>query len=397
MIPLDTALALVDREVGDSRVATERVPVREAAGRFLAADQRSKLDLPPFDKSAMDGYAIPAGDLCDEYRLAGIVAAGDQGIDVLASGTTVKVMTGAPVPPGAVRVVKVEQATERDGLVRLEQPSSASNICKRAEDVAVGQTVLEAGTRLEALHIANLIGCGIDEVEVARRVRIAVISTGDEIVDSVAELSPGKIMNTNGPLLSGLARRWGLATVREEIVPDDRAKLRRTLEQASAEADLVVLSGGVSAGDYDFVPEVITEIGLRIHFSRVAVKPGLPTTFATGDKGILLGLPGNPVAVYVMFHLFVLRAAARLSGGVYEPRAFKVRLAHELTRRSAARAEYCPGRLSGDGFAEKVSYHGSAHLAALMQADGFLVIPRSVDSLPAGAEVPFVSFTGRCE
>lgn len=396
MIALETALAIVDEEIGQRRVPTEIVPVRKAARRFLATDQRSKLDLPPFDKAAVDGYAILAGDARDEYRLAGIVAAGEPSNDTLAPGTTVKVMTGAPVPPGAARVVMVEQAAEQDGRVRLDEPSTARNICKKAEDVAVGQTVLRAGTRLGALHIANLIACGIGEVDVSRQVRLAIVSTGDEIVDSVADLSSGKIMNTNGPLLRGLAQRWGLAVAREDTVPDDKAKLRRTLEQALAEADFVVVTGGVSAGDYDFVPEVITDSGLQIHFSRVAVKPGLPTTFATGDKGSLFGLPGNPAAVYLTFHLFVLRAVARLSGGEYGPRRFKVRLAGELTRRSASRTEYCPCCISSDGLAERVTYHGSAHLTALTQADGFLVIPQGVTSLPAGARVTFVTFTEGC-
>ena len=396
MIPLETALAIVDQEIGNRRVPIEALPVRDAANRFLAADQKSKLDLPSFDKSAVDGYAILEGDIRDEYRLAGIVAAGEPGRDTLVAGTTLKVMTGAPVPPGAAKVVMVEQATEHDGWVRIDDLASANNICRRAEDVSVGQTILEAGTRLRPLHVANLIACGIDEVEVARQVRLAIISTGDEIVDSVANLEPGKIMNTNGPLLSGLARRWGLAVTCEKTVADDKAALRHTLEHALAETDLVVLSGGLSVGDYDFVPEVIEDCGLRIHFSRVAVKPGLPTTFATGEKGRLWGLPGNPVAVYVMFHLFVLRAAARLSGGTYEPRTFAIRLAHEVTRRSTTRAEYCPCRISSDGLAERITYHGSAHLTALMLADGFLIIPQGVKSLPPGAEVTFVTFEERC-
>lgn len=390
MIPLETGLALVDGEIGDRRVPSETVPVREATGRILAADQRSRFDSPAFDKAAVDGYAIPADDGHEEYRLLETVAAGQPGISALTPGTAIKVMTGAPVPPGATRVIMVEQATERNGLVRFENPRAASNICRRAEDVAAGQTILTAGSRLRALEIANLIGCGITEVDVTRRVSLAIISTGQEIVDSVAALGPGKIMNTNGPLLSGLAQEFGLAVASEETVPDDRSKLVAVMLRALAEADIVVLSGGVSVGDYDFVPEAIMETGLKIHFSRVAVKPGKPTTFATGEKGILFGLPGNPVAVYLMFHLCVLRAAARLSGGVYEPQGFKVRLGGPFSRRSGSRTDYVPCRIAADGLAETVTYHGSAHLAALMQADGFLVIPRGDQSLAAGEEVTFV-------
>jgi len=392
MIPLQDAFEIVAAAIGNRRVPTETLAVRRAANRILAADQRSRLDLPPFNKAAVDGYAIAEGDSSSEYRLAGIVVAGGQRIDRLEPGTTVKVMTGAPVPSGAARVVMVEQATERDGVVCLEGVGGRINICKKAEDVAVGHTVVASGTRLGPLHIATLISCGIGEVEVARRVKLAIISTGDEIVDSFDDLAPGKIMNTNGPMLSALADRWGMDIVGERVVPDDKAELKAALERALGEADLVALSGGVSAGDFDFVPEVMTDCGLEIRFSRVAVKPGLPTTFATDRDGILFGLPGNPVAVYVMFHLFVLRATTLLSGGVNEAPTRTVRLANDWSRRSGARTEYCPCRIQADGMAERVTYHGSAHLAAVMESDGFLVIPQGVESLPAGAEVTMVTF-----
>ncbi|GAF72429.1 unnamed protein product, partial [marine sediment metagenome] len=229
---LGTALGVLDEQIGDRRVPTETVPVREATGRILAVEQRSQVDLPPFDKSAVDGYAVRADDPREAYRLAGVVAAGQPGTGPLTPGTTVKVMTGAPVPAGAARVVMVEQAAEQNGLVRFENPGAAGNICKRAEDIAVGQPILAPGTRLEALHVANLIACGISEVDVARRVRVAIIATGDELVDSPAQLSAGKIMNSNGPLLFGLAQKWGLAVTSENRAPDDKPKLTVALRKA---------------------------------------------------------------------------------------------------------------------------------------------------------------------
>lgn len=395
MIPLQTALEIVDAKIGDRRVPIVTIPVPTAAGRFLAADQRSRLDLPAFDKSAVDGYAILEGDVSEEYRLTGVVAAGEPDAGTLTPGTTVKVMTGAPVPPGTAKVVKVEETTELNGRVLLANPDGAANIRRKAEEIAAGDTILAAGTKLGLLHIVSLIGCGIAELAVAKQISLTIISTGDELVDSAAELTPGKIINTNGPLLEGLARKWGLAVVNRQSAPDDKSGLTMAVQRAVAESDMVVLTGGVSAGDYDFVPDAITEAGLEIHFSRVAVKPGLPTTFATGDNGIVFGLPGNPVAVYVMFHLFVLRAAARLSGSAYQPRQFNVRLAGDFSRRSVSRTVYSPCRILPSGVAEMVTYHGSGHLAALMHADGFLVIPQGVDRLPAGAEVSVVMFSER--
>jgi molybdopterin molybdotransferase len=394
VISLEKALAIVDETLRGRRVATETVSVRDAAGRTLAADQVSAVDVPPFDKAAMDGYAVPPGNSRDGYRLEGVFPAGtEETVDLtLAPGTTAKVMTGAPVPPGTERVVKLEEAIEKDGYVRFENPSPAINICRKAEDIAVGDTIVKAGTRIGALEIANLVGGGVTDVEVARRVRVAVISTGDEIVDSPSLLTPGKILNMNGPLLHELSREAGLDVVREVTVTDDRDSLVAELRRSVNAADVVVLTGGVSVGDFDLVPESILEMGFDIHFSRVAIKPGKPLTFATGGDGVLFGLPGNPVAAFLTFHLFILRAAALLSGTRYELKTFKARLAEDLAVRAGTRTAFIPARISRDGLVERVTYHGTAHLAALMSADGFMVLPGGVSSLAESAEVSLMTF-----
>jgi molybdopterin molybdotransferase len=391
MIPIETAWAIVDKTI-QKVLPTEMVPVREAVGRVLSADQRSKVDLPPFDKSAMDGYAILAGDERDSYRVAGIVPAGEKGINTFEPGTAVKVMTGAPVPPGTGKVIKVEEAVETDGIVRFENPSASRNICNKAEDVAVGDTILEAGARLGPLEIANLVGCGISEVDVARRVRVFVISTGDEIVDSLAEMGPGKIMNVNGPLICALAERHGFEVTGDEVVGDELSQLADSIGRGLDRADIVLLSGGVSEGDFDYVPEAMRECGLEIRFDRVATKPGKPVTYGTGNNGIFFGLPGNPVSSYVAFHTFVLRAAARLAGEDYALKQFKIRLANDMKRKPTDRNAFVPCRINTDGLAEPVSYHGSAHLAAVLHADGFMMIPKGTAQLPAHSEVTMMVF-----
>jgi len=387
LLPLEQAFALVHSALGGRRVEVETLPVREAHGRVLAADQCSRLDLPPFDKSAVDGYAILDGDVRDEYQLTATVAAGQPGGVELLPGTTVKVMTGAPVLAGAGKVVMVEHAEEVDGRMRIIKKSAAHNICRRAEDMAEGREVLKAGRRLGALEIANLIGCGVTEVPVARRVRLAIISTGDEIVDNPLELRPGRIMNTNGPLLAGLATEYNLEVASRAHVGDDREETKQALKLALDTADIVVLSGGVSAGDFDFVPAVVSELCLTTHFERLAVKPGKPTLFATGDGSVLFGLPGNPVAVFLMFHLFVLRAALHLSGVSLKLRELSLPLAADFRRRSHGRASYEPCRITADGKALPVEYHGSAHLAALLQADGCFVVPVGIEAITAGERV----------
>jgi len=194
-------------------------------------------------------------------------------------------------------------------------------------------------------------------------------------------------MNSNGPLLALLAQRHGLHVACETRAADSLEDTRRTLSEALAVAPLVVLSGGVSAGDFDFVPPVMEELGLTSHFTRVASKPGKPLTLATGAGAVVLGLPGNPVAVYLMFHLFVLRAARRLMGLPAEPRKVALKLAASFERRKGVRAEHVPCRIDADGRVAALEYHGSAHLAALMEADGVFIVPRGVVSLPAGADV----------
>ncbi len=389
MIPLEQALRIVDEALSDVRPQAEMVPVREALGRALLADAASQLDLPPFDKSAMDGYAVLEGDERDEYRLLGTVPAGEVGTEQLVPGTAVKVMTGAPVPERAGRVIIVEHTEERGDRLLVHRHSSAANICRKGEDVRRGDVVLRAGTVLSPVDVANLVSCGVTEVEVARRVRMAIISTGDEIVDSPDRIRPGRIMNANGPLLAALAAQFGLDVTAEQSVPDDREATRKVLRSALDAADVVVVSGGVSVGEFDFVTAALIDAGLDVHFTRVAVKPGKPMTFASGAGKLVFALPGNPVSVYLTFHLYVLRAVARMMGLEPPMREVDARLARDFSRRKTDRAEYVPARLI-DGTAEPLEYHGSAHLAALTRADGFLIMPIGVGSMEAGDPVTFV-------
>ncbi len=395
MITLHEAFEIVDEALADIRVPTETVAIGQALGRTLMADQASRLDLPPFDKSAMDGYAIPAGDDRDEYRVIESVAAGEVPTRKLQPGTALKVMTGAPVPEGSGKVIRVERTSEADGVVRVLKGESMSNICLQGEDVRSGDVILHAPAVLGPLEIANIIACGISEVEVARPIRISIISTGEEIVDSPEELVPGKIMNTNGPMLDALCRMHGLEVVKNEVVPDERDATVSALREALGRSDIVVFSGGVSMGDFDFVGEALGGEGLKFHFGRVAVKPGRPIAFASSPQAAAFGLPGNPVSVYVTFHLFVLRAARLMVGGRSCIKQFEVPLGRDFQRHKGRRTEYIPCRLLPDGTAVAVEYHGSAHLLALLESDGFFVVSSGVTSLSAGDTVDFVSIRGR--
>lgn len=383
------ALAVVDDAVAPRTLDTECLPVVQAHGRTLAADAQSRVNLPPFNKSAMDGYAVMTGDVRDLYQVIEEVPAGKHPTLPLRPGTATKVMTGAPVPDGAGRVVMVE-FTEREGAaVSIHRHGGRTNICLRGEDVEVGDTVLRRGTLLDALALANVVACGVETVNVWRPVRLAVLITGDEIVTSFDELEPGKIIDTNGPLLAGLAAEYGLSVAVHERVPDIKDALRRSIDAAARQADIVLLTGGVSAGDYDFVPDCLTAAGFRIRFDRVAVKPGRPLTFATRKDTIALGLPGNPVSVYVGFHLVVRRIAALLMRAPLPPRAIRATLKSELKQKRADRTSFIPACLDDNGQVQPVDYHGSAHLLACRHADGLLEMPSGVDLMPAGCPATF--------
>jgi len=390
MIPLDEAFQRVDAACQNITLPTERLPLHQAHGRILAVDAASQIDLPPFDRSAVDGYALPAGEEQPEYALLETIAAGRPGRAELAPGTAVKVMTGAPVPPGTARVAMIEYAREKDGRVRIDKFPAESNVRRRAEDLRAGQVILHKGQALGALEISTLTACAVSEVETYVPPAVFVISTGDEIVDRVEDLSPGKIMNSNGPLLRGLAEEHHLLVKGQVTVRDDPAKIEEALREGMRLADVVVLSGGVSVGDCDYVPDTMKKLGLAIHFNRVAVKPGKPTTFATRDRKIVFGLPGNPVAVYVMFHLVVLRAVARLSHKVLRPTELQVTMARSYQRGSAARLAFVPAVITPEGSVESVDYHGSGHLTALVRADGFMVVPQGIAKIEAGEKARFL-------
>lgn len=390
MLLLSEAYDILDRELRGTSLPNEEVNCRDAIGRIVVEDYTSTVDLPPFNKSAMDGYALPEGDIQDTYYIAEEVRAGCMPIEKLASGTAAKVMTGSPVPVGTGRVIMKERTFERGGRITVHTPDTSINICWKGEDIRCGDPVVTAFTCLDSVCVANLISCGIDKVKVVRRVRVAIISTGDEIVDHPAQLAPGRIINTNGPLLASLCLSYGFELVSNEVVPDDAAKTVLAIQQASSQADIIIISGGVSVGDFDFVRDVLKGAGFTTHFSHIAVKPGKPMTFAKRANKAIFGMPGNPVAVYLMFHLFILRAAGIITGSQMRLREIPLPLVTSFKRRKNVRCEFVPGRLSADGKICKLDYHGSAHLLSIMKADGFFLVPIGISELKKGQLVTFL-------
>jgi len=394
MITLSQAFAITDEVIGLPEMEVVTVNTVDALGCCLASDQFSKLDLPGFNKSAMDGYAVLEGDDRDKYQLLETVPAGSAPTMDLKPGTTVKVMTGAPVPVGTGKVIMVEKTAEVDGVVNINEPERNPNICLKGEDVKAGGIVLKAPVRLNSLAIANLISAGLTIVPVFRKLKVSILATGDEIVDDHADIGPGKIMNSNGPMLGCLCKSNGFELIENTIVADTKEATVNALQKAVSNCDIVIMSGGVSVGDFDFVADAMEQLQLDIHFTRVAVKPGKPITFAGKGWTAVFGLPGNPVSVYLMFHLFVLRAARLMYGLDACDKYLQLPVAHDIKRKDAKRLAFVPCKLNSDGTLSKIDYHGSAHLQALPCSDGFFIIPKGTGSIPSGRTVDFLPLKG---
>jgi len=401
MIDLDIALKRMTDALAPLCMAVETIPIMDAAGRHLAADIRSKIDLPPFDKSAMDGFAILPGDHPESFGILETIRAGDTPSRDLAPGYCSRIMTGAPVPAGTGQVIPVECTEVAAERMRIIRPTRAPNICIRGEDIRAGHVVARRGDRLDPLNLSVLISCGIETVPVVSRPRVTVFSTGDELVSTLAEWGPGKIFDSNGPMLAELFRRHGAHVIARRHLPDDPGDTVAMLRDAMNGSDVIAFSGGVSAGDFDFIPDALTACGLTIHFDRIRVKPGKPMTFATGERICAFGFPGNPVSSFVMFHLFALPALQWLQHRPVRHRMVQLPMAETWRRKKAERLEFIPVRIvprapgdsahPGESAASMapLPYHGSAHLTAMQSADGLAVIDAGISSVAAGDLLPF--------
>lgn len=371
---------------------TERVALADALGRITASPVESPIALPPFRNSQMDGFAVRAGDVADapvSLPIAGEVAATAGAPAPLEPGTAVRIMTGAQVPEGADAIVPVED-TEPDGDagIRIRSARRTGEYVREAgSDLAAGADVLPPGLKLASRHLAAAAASGLTALLVRERVRVAVISTGSELVAPGAELEPGEIPDSNGTALAAAVRAAGAIVVHEARVRDAVDRLRTELDAArEADAELILTSGGISQGAYEVVRELIEPLGAWV--GSVAMQPGGPQ--ATGAyRGVpLIGFPGNPVSAQISFELFVaptLRAIA----GLPQARRERLELVAPLAS-VAGKRQFLRGRRTDDGRAEVVGGPGSHLVAALAASDLLIVVPEDVTSLDAGAVVDTV-------
>jgi molybdopterin molybdotransferase len=376
-------------------LGSERVPLAAASGRVLAMTVRTDRDQPPFDRAAMDGYAVCAAVLAGASSAApvrlrvvgealpGAPWQGDAGL------AAVRIMTGAPVPAGCDTIVPVEQTSgfgAGDVEVRVALPPG-KHIVRRAEERRGGETILSPGQRLRGADVGMLAALGVAQVEVGRQPRVAVLQTGSELVAADATPAPAQIRDANGALLAALAAPHAASLVMLGIVPDSEAEIRTRLVQG-LEQDLLLVSGGVSMGAYDLVTPVLEALGVHIHFRRVAIQPGKPTVFGTHARGCVVALPGNPVSALTAYRLFAAAALRRLEGETELRPHWESLQAEFAWQRTHSRWLFVPGRRTATGV-ERVPYAGSGDLLAFARADGQIVLPPERARVVAGEPVAF--------
>ena len=345
------ASALLREVAIQHRLGTERVTIKRVDGRVLAQDLVAPIDLPAFDNSRMDGFALRHVDLAadgdSELRIIGAQFAGTALDVVLQPGECIRITTGAPIPSGADTVVIKENVRERDGLLTVPSGAQAGADIRRAgEDVRAGEVVLQAGSLLSPARISLAAALGRADLEVSRRPTVAVFTTGDELVEPGLALVSGQVYNSNRELLMGLLRAEGLEPVAWPTLPDDPARIETALRDAASAFDVVVTCGGVSAGEKDHLPALLETHG-QIHFWKVKMKPGMPVLFGEMDRALLLGLPGNPVSVLATFLTLGRDLLDGLQGRA-EPRARRFARLTAPWSKSHERLEFLRGRLQCD-------------------------------------------------
>ena len=386
MIPFEKAFEIV---LNSARpLGTERVDIAHAANRILAEDVKSDIDAPPFNKAAMDGYACRRQDLANELTIIETIPAGVLPKKTIGPNQCAKIMTGAVVPQGADCVVMVEfTENPTENTVRFTSKETADNICIKAEDIKAGEIVLSKGTLIKSHNVATLAAIGCANPLVAVRPKVGIMATGNELVAPAEKPRPSQIRDSNSFQLAAQVETVGAVTKNYGIARDTKQAINAAIKKAISENDVVLISGGVSVGDFDFVPDILKQNGIELMFEKIAVKPGKPTVFGLSESVFCFGMPGHPVSGFVMCELLVKPFLYKLMGHNFTPPDIKVPLGTSVSRKKAGRPFWIPVVITDGGTAKPVEYHGSAHFNALCAADGLLCIPKGTAELKQGTMV----------
>ena len=399
LLNVDDALAQILREI--RQLDSEEVNLAESLDRVIAADIASPLDLPPFDNSAMDGYAIRHDDSPARLRVTQDIRAGDAPAGSLRKGQAARIMTGAPIPGGCTAVAPVEDTADdwtRDHESALPETVQVkrryidgANIRRRGENIACGAVVMRAGEVIQPAEMGMLAAIGCARFDVIRKPKVVILGSGDELVDAHEELTPGKIRDTNSYTLAGLIRQAGGIPIRLPIARDNLSEIRALYRRAlGINPDMIISSAGVSVGAADLVREVMNELG-DIDFWRINMRPGKPLAYGALRGIPFFGLPGNPVSTMVTFEVLVRPALAKMAGRDLSRRTITASLADDM--RSDGRRSYNRVRLSreGDGIVARLTgTQSSGALMSMLLADGLAIIPEGATLAIAGSEVSVI-------
>jgi molybdopterin molybdotransferase len=386
MLPFDKALRIVLDSA--RKLGSEYVDVAHAKNRILAEDVESDVDMPPRDISVVDGYACRREDLANELKIIETIRAGMPPKKTIGPNKCAKIMTGATIPRGANCVFMAELAENSTaGTVRFVGEKTDDHIRPQGRDIKAGQVVLRSGARIRPQDIAVLAMVGHTEVLVAKRPTVGIIATGDELVEPQSKPSPWRLRNSNSPQLAAQLENVGAVVTDYGIAKDTAGDIDGTFKKASAENDVVLLSGGVSVGDFDLVPGILKKNNIKLLFDKIALKPGKPTIFGVSKNLFCFGLPGNPVSTFVVFELLVKPFLYKLMGHDYAPPNVKMPLDETISRKNTERQGWIPVTITNNGTLKKVEYHDSGHINALCEANGLICMDVGVAEIPKGTIV----------
>lgn len=383
MITLEKASAIVLDAVS-YELNSEVVPLEKSLNRILAMDVNSDVNMPPFNKSAMDGYACKMEDIFKELEVLEVIAAGKQPTKSIGSGQCAKIMTGAMMPEGADCVLKVEETEEISSThIKFIGKQTKPNFVELADDVKEGDLVMKKGIIIRPQHFAVAAAVGLTEARVYKKVRVGIISTGDELVEPAMKPALSQIRNTNAYQLVGQLLKMNVTPYYFGIARDNEESTKRIISKAIDETDVIILSGGVSMGDFDFIPKIFEQLGVDVRFKTIAIQPGKPTVFGVLKNKFIFGLPGNPVSSFNIFELLAKPLIYKLMGHHYAPDLIQMLMGKTYSRKKSSRKSFIPVKIE-NGKVWPIDYHGSAHINALSDAFGFMAIPIGIEEIKEG-------------
>lgn len=386
MITYEKAIEIVQSNI--IQLGTERVELPKSLNRVLREDIFSDMNMPPFNKSAMDGFACRKEDIGNELEIIESIQAGYKPKKIVGKNQCSKIMTGAQIPEGADCVIIFEDVEYiSENKIKFLKEKTSNNICYKGEDVIVGQKLLSPGIRITEKVISSIAMVGNWQPLVSIKPKVGIISTGDEIVEPFAKPNESQIRNTNAYQLLFQVEKFGCIPNYYGIVKDKEEEILSALKKAKEENDLIILTGGVSMGEFDLIPESLKKVGFNLLFEKVQQQPGKPTVFGKDESKFVFGMPGNPVSSFIVFEFFAKQLLAGMMGLKTFYKELKLELGQSYKRKRSERLGRIPVQINDKGKVIPVEYHGSAHINSLVDADGIISIPIGVVELKEGTKV----------